>query len=90
MPAVKFGFFARPRPHPVLLPAPAAPHKAAYSGLRVVGISIKNDASQVDDTLESMKPFARNTQSMQLAVTPATAAECLTACATATEFGART
>jgi hypothetical protein len=59
-------------------------HKAAFSGLRVVGISIKNDASHVDDTLESMKPFARYTQSMQLALTPATAAEYLTACAAAT------
>jgi hypothetical protein len=59
-------------------------HKAAFSGLRVVGISIKNDASHVDDTLESMKSFARYTQSMQLALTPATAAEYLTACAAAT------
>ena len=59
-------------------------HKAAFSGLRVVGISIKNDASQIDDTLESMKPFARYTQSIQLALTPATAADYLTACARAT------
>jgi len=49
-------------------------HKAAFSGLRVVGISIKNDAGHVDDALESMKPFARYTQSMQLPPTPATAA----------------
>ena len=50
-------------------------HKAAFSGLRVVGISIKNDASHIDDTLQSMKAFARYTQSMQLiegdAVSPA-------------------
>ena len=59
-------------------------HKAAFSGLRVVGIGIKNDASQIDDALESMKTFARYTQSMQLAVTPAVAAEYLTACAAAT------
>ena len=59
-------------------------HKAAFSGLRVVGISIKNDATHIEDTLESMKPFARYTQSMQLALTPATAAEYLTTCATAT------
>jgi len=59
-------------------------HKAAFSGLRVIGISIKNDASHIDDALESMKPFARYTQSMQLALTPAPAAEYLTACATAT------
>jgi hypothetical protein len=42
--------------------------------LRVVGISVKNDAGHVDDALESMKPFARYTQSMRLAPTPATAA----------------
>ncbi len=59
-------------------------HKAAFSGLRVVGVGIKNDASQIDDALEAMKPFARYTQAMQLAVTPAVAAEYLTACATAT------
>jgi hypothetical protein len=73
-------------------------HKAAFSGLRVVGISIKNDAGHVDDALESMKPFARYTQTMQLAPTPATAAlfsrtraidgESLTALMAA--FGART
>lgn len=58
--------------------------KAAFSGLRVVGVSLKNDASQIDDALESMKPFVRYTQSMHLALTPAAAAEYLTACATAT------
>jgi hypothetical protein len=42
--------------------------------LRVVGISIKNDPGHVDDALESMKPFARYTQSMALALTPATPA----------------
>ncbi len=59
-------------------------HKAAFSGLRVVGVGLKNDASQIDDALESMKPFARFTQSMHLALTPASAAEYLTACAVAT------
>lgn len=59
-------------------------HKAAFAGLRVVGVAVKNDASQVDDALEGMKPFARYTQSLQLALTPAAAAEYLTACAAAT------
>lgn len=49
-------------------------HKAAFSGLRVVGVSIKNHASHADDAWESMKPFARYTRSMQLAPTAATPA----------------
>ena len=59
-------------------------HKTAFSGLRIVGVAIKNDASEIDDVLEAMKPFARFTQSIQLALTPAVAAEYLTACATGT------
>ena len=59
-------------------------HKAAFAGLRVVGVAIKNDASQVDDVLDAMKPFARYTQALQLALTPAVAAEYLAACAAAT------
>jgi hypothetical protein len=59
-------------------------HKAVFSGLRVVGVSIKNDARQIDDVLESMKTFARYTQSMYLALTPAVAAEYLAACAAVT------
>lgn len=59
-------------------------HKAAFAGLRVVGVAIKNDAGQIDDALEAMKPFARYTQALQLALTPAVAAEYLIACANAT------
>jgi hypothetical protein len=40
--------------------------------LRVVGVGLKNDASPIDDALESMKVFARYTQPIHLA--PAAAA----------------
>ncbi len=59
-------------------------HKAAFSGLRVVAVGINNDASQIDGALEAMKPFARYTQAMHLALTPAVAAEYLTESAKAT------
>jgi hypothetical protein len=59
-------------------------HKAAFSGLRVVAVGINNDASRIDDALEAMKPFARYTQAIDLALTPAVAADYLTATAKAT------
>jgi hypothetical protein len=59
-------------------------HKAAFSGLRVVAVGINNDASRIGEALETMKSFARYTQAMHLALTPAVAADYLTATAKAT------
>ena len=58
--------------------------KGMLSGARVVGVAVKNDATEIDAALEGMKTFARYTEAMHLACTPAVAAEYLAARAAAT------
>jgi hypothetical protein len=59
-------------------------HKGALSGMRVVGVAVKNEASAIDAALDSMQAFAKYTHAIHLACAPAVAAQYLAACAEAT------